>query len=130
MNRSVYTIIFLQFLTVVSIFIYGRYRCKNKNFNDPFQKKINFLDMDGWTLIHLVQNSFLGYLFPNYVIFIIMLGISWEIFEIYYGVFKPSFLKGWGHCSSDRKIWWYGKLTDIIANILGVHMGSYIKMHS
>ena len=86
--------------------------------------------MDGWTLIHLVQNSVLGYLFPNYVMFIIMLGISWEIFEIYDGVFKPSFLKGWGHCSSDRKIWWYGKLTDIIANILGVHMGSYIKIHS
>jgi hypothetical protein len=128
-NDTIYYILFLEFLTALCIFIYGRYRCKHKTFIDPFQKKIKILDLDGWSILHLVQNSVLGYLFPDYIIFIIILGVMWEVFEMYYGVFRPTFLEGWGHCSSDRKIWWYGKLTDIVSNILGVFMGSYIKTH-
>ena len=59
-------------------------------------------------------------------------GVLWELFEFYYGYFKPQFLKGWGHCiSTDNNdsggLWWYGKISDLICNFTGFICGMYLR---
>ena len=126
-----YVKIMISFIfTAASVVVYGKYRCDNNKFKDPLLLKLNINDLDGWSLSHIIYFLIMGYWFPNYFYFITGAGIIWEVFETYYGIYRPSFLKGFGHCASNmsrQKVWWYGKITDIICNIAGFYMGVYLK---
>lgn len=136
MKKPYYKIFYLTFLQWMFPLIYGKFRCDNHaTIKDPYQTKILLGDLDGWSFLHLLIGIGGGFLFPNYLYTLIAIGIVWELFETYYGIYQPSFLEGWGHCiSGDKKleentIWWYGKFTDILANIVGLLMGYFISIH-
>ena len=132
-----YVLIFIVCLILISFpIIYGKYRCDHPEFKDPFQTKLNIGDLDGWSVIHILEFTLLGYLFPTKFILLMVLGIIWESFEFYYSFHKPTFLKGFGHCitsdtqnkeNKNNPIWWYGKVSDVVCNFIGIILGMYIR---
>lgn len=113
---------------VFFIFPYGKYRCTHKSFKDPLETQL-FLGLDGWSATHFCFFFVLGYFFPNTFIFSMAVGISWELFEHYYGKERPGWLGGYGDCddlATDRTEgnWWYGKWTDIVCNSTGFLLGA------
>jgi len=92
-NSSQYYLIYLIPLSL--IFSYGQYRCSNKNFKDPLEKKIGIPGLDGWSLSHIMFFMLMGYLFPNTFIQTMTMGILWEIFEHIYGKQRPGWLGGY-----------------------------------
>jgi hypothetical protein len=112
---------------IIIIFIYGKLRCKYQ-FKDPLQYKIPIWDLDGWSVSHLIFYGFIGYLYPDYLITVMICGILWEIFEFCYGYYKPNYLKIFDNCitTDQKEKWWYGKFSDLIVNLLGFIVGSYL----
>jgi hypothetical protein len=113
------------------IFPYGKYRCTHKSFKDPLETQL-FLGLDGWSATHFCFFFVLGYFFPNTFIFSMAVGISWELFEHYYGKERPGWLGGYGDCddlATDRTEgnWWYGKWTDIVCNTSGFILGASLR---
>ena len=125
----------LYIIVLLLIFSYGNYRCSNKKFKDPLEKKIRILnlELDGWSFSHIMFFMLMGYLFPNTFIKTMLLGISWELFEHLYGKHRPGWLGGYGgecnNIATDREDgnWWYGKWTDIVCNAFGFLVGRYIN---
>ena len=128
-----YILIYSLFI-VFTIAIYGKFRCSNKDFNDPLLLKLGIWDLDGWSLTHLFFHMSLGYLFPKHIFYITFFAVLWELFEWYVGVYKPTFANGLGHCLTtdnddidSEKVWWYGKISDIIVNLTGFIIGYCIR---
>lgn len=118
---------------VMIIIIYGTIRCKGA-FVDPLTYAPvpppwdKFLD--GWGLSHLLFYAILGYLFPNRLLFITILGISWEFVE---SMFKdhPFYLSKCNYLESDDTDgWWYGRWQDIVMNTSGIIIGAWIASRS
>ena len=121
--------ILFSILPLLFIFPYGKFRCTHKNFKDPLESSL-FWGLDGWSITHFLWFMILGYIYPETFILSTMVGISWELFEHYYGEKRPGWLGGYGDChdlASDRKDgnWWYGKWSDIICNTIGFLIGQY-----
>ena len=127
---------YLLYVIVLSfIFLYGQYRCSNKTFKDPLEKKISIakIELDGWSITHVTFFMLMGYLFPNTLIQTMGMGILWELFEHVYGKHRPGWLGGYGgqcnNMATDREDgnWWYGKWTDIVCNMFGFLVGQYLS---
>lgn len=127
------TILLYELIPIIVIFSYGSYRCGNKTFKDPLEKKI--VELDGWSMTHIIWNMLIGYLFPktNELIIVFILGLLWELFEHYAGKQRQGWLGGYGDCNdlltdnTKTGNWWYGKYSDIICNTIGLLLGSYIR---
>lgn len=128
-------ILFVCFLTVLAIVIYGTIRCKGK-FVDPLTKSFvgkpwdSFLD--GWGISHFLFYMALGYYFPHRLLFLTTLGVLWELIE---SLFKehPFYLSKCHYKGTDREggaHWWYGRWQDVIMNTLGLLVGALIASHS
>lgn len=118
-------------IAITLIMIYGKYRCDHKDFKDPLETKL-ILGLDGWSMTHVTFFAILGYMYPEYFWYALLLGVMWELFEHFYGKNRPGWLGGYGDCqdiSTDRTDgnWWYGKWTDIVCNIVGFIIGVYLK---
>ena len=109
------------------IFPYGKYRCANRSFKDPLETPL-VLGLDGWSVTHFLFFLVIGYFFPKTFIFSMTAGICWELFEHWYGKFRPGWLGGYGDCNdlasdNDTGNWWYGKWSDIVCNASGFLLG-------
>ena len=120
-------------IPLIFIFLYGKYRCENKTFKDPLE--ITLAEgIDGWSITHLCWFICMGYIYPNEFIPALLVGIAWELFEHFYGVYRPGWLGGYGDCddlSTDRLEgnWWYGKWSDIACNVTGFLIGQYLNQN-
>ena len=103
------------------------YRAKNPNFKDPFQYKFGFEDMDGWSVLHLFQYLLFGFLFPKLFYPAMIIGILWEISEFYCEYYRTEWLKKYNFTTDNDDIWWYGKVSDILFNIIGFRIGMYLR---
>lgn len=129
-----YHIIAIYFtIIVVCIFGYGIYRCKSQSYDskkDILMKKLGILDLDGWSIAHFVTYLVAGYNFPDKKIIFIITSIVWELFETFLGTkYGKNFVIGVGDCSlstDTKELWWYGRLSDIIVNIVGLYVGIYL----
>ena len=135
MNKNVIYCLFIIFCPLL-IGLYGYYRCKNlETHNDLFGFSLfnnsqSDYGLDGWSLTHLFFYMLIGYLFPEKMVFTISLGIIWELFETYIGLYKPSIFKEFGFCSTDNsKVWWYGKYSDILVNFIGFIIGQHLALN-
>lgn len=125
-------ITFICFVCVLVIISYGVFRCKinNDNFVDPLTKSFapppfdQYLD--GWGISHFSFFAILAYFFPKleYLIFIWILGVLWEIVEY---MFKdhPFYISKCSYkLTTDKGTgWWYGRWQDIVMNTLGIIVG-------
>lgn len=119
-------------ICIVTILLYGQYKCNNPYFKDPLRNSLGLWDLNGWSLTHLLFYTLIGYTFKsNYLVYAFLLGCLWELFEYYYGEKRPGWLDGYGDCNmKTNKLdgrWWYGKWSDILINTLGLFLGAYIR---
>jgi hypothetical protein len=131
MYRGYYVIGIYTLVAVSLIFIYGKIRCEYKGFSDPLQFNLPIWDLDGWSLTHFLGFALVGFMRPQDVKITMAYGVAWELFEFYYGHFKPGFLANWGHCvttdsPANGSIWWYGKMSDLVMNGSGLLFGQYL----
>ena len=87
----------ITIIPLLFIFPYGKFRCNNKTFKDPLETNL-FFGLDGWSATHFVWFMCLGYLYPENWFLSTIIGISWELFEHYYGKERPGWLGGYGDC--------------------------------
>ena len=74
---------------------------------------------------HFVLFAALGYKFPEYFYTLQILGIIWELFESYLGLYKPLwFFKNNKNNSSNS---WHGRISDIFVNCIGFLIGSNLR---
>jgi VanZ family protein len=133
MNADVVKIIVISFLCAGFIMVYGFMRCRIPGYKDPLTKTV-FGErwkeiLDGWSLAHLLFYMLLGYMFPDYLILIVLIGAAWEVVESL-SQHKPFYLSG---CKAQKVIstdptnsaqgWWYSKFTDLIHNTIGAMIG-------
>ena len=134
-NFTLYISIFI--ICITTILVYGRYRVLNKKtYKDPListkiiQSKM-FGDVDGWSFAHFFFFMLIGYLFPNELYLSMTFGIIWELFEHLSGKYKPACLTGFSIGYTDDaeyEGWWYGKLSDLLMNLVGFLIGSRLKL--
>ena len=128
----------LLFSAPIMVFLYGWYRCENiRSHKDILEFSLfgdsKKLGMDGWLLSHYLFFVMLGFIHPNVMRLSVLMGLLWEVFEWWVGVYKPKFLEGIGFCPSPSgakkrgKVWWYWKWQDPIANLLGFMTGKYLS---
>ena len=96
-------------LTTASLVIlYGRYIC-SRQLKDPLLRKLGVLDLDGWSLTHVLLYMYLGYTFPTHFATIMTGGVIWELLE----------------SSQGNNSWWFGRLSDILVNAIGFLLGCH-----
>ena len=125
-------------LSILILILYGKYRCKYINSHKDILegelfKNSNKFGLDGWSVSHFIAHMIAGIVYPTTFIFTQLGGFVWELFETYVGIYKPKWVMGIGFCkhrtSSEHnkyKVWWYGKVSDIIVNITGFIVGVFI----
>ena len=124
-------------LIAITIILYSKYRCNNEKFVDPLTTGNKICSIcDGWSILHFTLFMICGYLFPKEFIFTTLCGILWELLEYLvsnteYSIFDV--LRGISQCKlTDNDTigehWFYSKYTDIILNILGFIVGSFISI--
>jgi len=104
------------------------------SFANPFRvilDNVYFSFIDGWIISHVLLYTFLGYRFPNKLMFFTFVGIFWEIIENFLST-KTDNIKLFGmylvkNDNSINKDWWYGRSIDIAANTLGYSIGEMLK---
>lgn len=65
---------------------------------------------DLWALSHTILYFMLGYLFPEHLFILMLMGIVWEVVETGLGTMSD---------------WWFGRTTDIAFNLVGL-IGGYV----
>ena len=131
--------ILLLLIPTLMVFAYGKYRCDNiVKHKDILEfglfKNSDKFGLDGWSITHFSLFFIVGFFYSKVFVITMLLGIFWELFETYVGIYKPEIIKGLGFCelsANKYKVWWYGKLSDPLANFLGFVLGmtlhNYLK---
>lgn len=118
-------------VAVLFILFYGKFRCDHPNFKDPLLNNI-VSDLDGWSLTHLGFYMLMGYLFPDKIPILFLLGVLWEIIEFYMSTTNGGLIGKFGFCQNvGEGSWWFGRYSDIIVNGVGLYIGYKLnKMHN
>jgi len=92
--------------------------------------------ISGWRLSHFIAFFIAGFLFPQCICLIFILGVAWEVFESFLGNLTQTFVPR-GEVSKRVEIstnimyregWIEGDVTDIIFNTVGLFFGAWIGM--
>tara|TARA_Y100000389_G_scaffold203601_1_gene252568 strand:+ start:2206 stop:2577 length:372 start_codon:yes stop_codon:yes gene_type:complete len=106
-------IIFFLFI-ILSIFTY-RYIKNNYLLFDILEEKI-FWNFNYWGLSHIISFFILTLIYPNYWIFLFIMGILWEIFEYFLQeIYKKYF-----------DDYWYAQYIDLLYNGIGILLAKII----
>lgn len=105
------------------IYIYGKIVETRFNGVDPLRTPIAHTDIDFWSFTHFVLFFVLGYLYPQYLPYWVIMGVIWEVVESVSG--NPEQRKKMFGTKFDFKgdKYWYGKLTDVLIDIIGLACG-------
>ena len=95
------------------------------------RKKSELANLTDGQCLHFLVFFITGFLFPqlNTITLAFLFGVFWELFEFYYGKYKPGWLGQFGDCKEletdklSKGNWWYGKWSDILMNFLGLLFG-------
>lgn len=127
---------YVPVLVIVILIILGNFKfslIKNK-MKYKFLAKGCF-DIDMWSISHLLLYVYFGYQFPNYFAEFLVIGSIWELFESMFC--KENFHRNFG-CRDNKNIfcktinrinscdYWYGKLDDLVMNMTGFVIGSWL----
>ena len=106
MNNEQYNIFIIYLISFILIIISLLYRYSIKK--DEIFLNYKFEGLNGWNISHIILYICLAYCAPNYILYLIIIGILWELGEYYF----------------ENKIQYiyYNKL-DILYNIIGCIIG-------
>lgn len=142
-NRSIggYTVpcAALYIVAVILIILYGYFLRKTKT-RDILAKRIFHhpicQEIDGWSVTHLVFFGLLGLLYPGHYLQFLAVGVAWEVIETGLGQNnievsgKRLQLIGEqdeeGNSTGKKDAYWYGKESDVIMDVLGYMLGSFL----
>lgn len=122
---------------IVIIFIGSLYQKKLQKYMNSVLFSIGGIDVDFWSISHVVLYIYFGYFFPEYFVEFLIIGALWEVFESTFC--KNSLQKIFGcNSTSTNKIcntlskltscdYWYGKLDDIAMNMIGFVIGAWLS---
>jgi hypothetical protein len=118
-------------LCALSIVLYFKLIEKDPEKLDFLNRKlftINDQPFSWWPITHVIFFAFLAFQFPDKAPFLVLIGIVWEVIEcIAQKVVNNSSNIQTIRLSDDNiqyKQWWSGSSGDIIANIIGILLGS------
>lgn len=125
-------ILFICTCIIFVTILYQLFLCNSDLGYDPLEKiHLGVGDIDGWSLTHFIFFFFLGYFFPKYYLFILTLGIIWEIIEYITGIInqknKVTLICDLTRIKRDS--WWYSKVSDIFVNIAGFIVGASLSIY-
>lgn len=85
-------------------------------------------EMSFWPITHFVLFMILGILFPCCDVIVIVAGIVWEIIEELFGKYYEKNIAKIDTSNKDIQypVWWGGRVSDIVCNILGFYTGKLI----
>ena len=99
---------------ILSVFIYGFIKNNYLSF-DILEQKI-FWNFNYWGLSHIISFFILTLIYPNYWIFLFIMGILWEIFEYFLQeIYKKYF-----------DDYWYAQYIDLLYNGIGILLAKII----
>ncbi len=137
MLSNIQQIYLIGVVCAVIIILYGIYRCKNPDFKDPLNIRMETENktisniFNGWAMSHFVFYATLGYFYPQHYIAIFIMGVIWELYEMFLQSEQPWYVKYIGNCNvgTDQTTspWWYGQYEDIIVNGTGILLGVYLS---
>ena len=117
----------LLLIAILNIAVYG-YIIQSIIKTDILENK--FADCEGcdyWAFTHFILYVILAYNFPSYYILLFLVGVTYEYIEYLIGA-TDNPLKFLGPIGSDGdQTWWYGIVSDIIFNTLGIFVGLYLS---
>jgi hypothetical protein len=137
-NRSVRGVLIpsvaFYVVAVLAIIAYGHI-LRSSGSKDFLAKQFRRdLDFDGWSVSHFLFFGFLGLMYPNRHLQFFTVGVGWELVETGLGqnAVKLSGKRlqligeqdGDGFHTGDQDAYWYGKVSDIVANMAGYCLGS------
>ena len=90
MNYQIENVIIVYGIVVVFWISLTMWREMNKKDVKILRKEL--LGLNGWSLLHFINYIFLGYLAPDYVVQVIILGAIFEIMEIPLGMYVSKYI--------------------------------------
>ena len=81
MNREIKNIIIIYSFVIIYFIITLLYRNFYKN--ELKKNRVIFSHCNIWCIKHIINYFFLSYLAPNYIIYVFIIGVVFEYFEIY-----------------------------------------------
>lgn len=82
----------------------------------PLETKLHIADLNLWSVTHFTLFTIIGFVFPNYLVTSITVGILWELIELLIskanGVLSPN------------SAFWYARLSDVLVNTCGALFGA------
>jgi hypothetical protein len=142
-NRKIggYTVpcVALYIVAIILIILYGYFLRKTKT-KDILAKRIYHhpicQEIDGWSITHLVFFGLLGFLYPGHYLQFLAAGIIWEVIETGLGQnrFEVSGKRlqligeqdDEGNSTGKKDAYWYGKESDIVVDVVGYTIGSFL----
>ncbi len=136
------SVIVIILAVIIVIFIYG-YIVRNYLHKDVLEQ--NFASCTGcdyWAGSHFLLFMLLGYMFPDKLLLMMILGIIWEFIETYLGTQKLKLFgrrvvligntneNGETKSNDEDDSWWYGRVTDIAFNLMGLITGYGISEYT
>lgn len=111
--------------SILLIYIYG-VLTRELWFDDDMMHSLLIpdTDIDYWSLAHLILFTFLGYYFPLYIPYFIVLGVIWEGIENATG--NPDIRRQFVGDGFKGDKYWYAKISDIFIDILGLSLGLFL----
>jgi len=106
--------------------------------------KLPEASIDWWSVSHFGLFCILGYLFPDHLLELLLIGVAWEIIEDalsppdskilvdckkkYPNWLSEKFRVLWCDYFGLSKDYWYAKWDDIFSNVLGIILGHYLRV--
>jgi hypothetical protein len=127
----------LYIVVVLVIILYG-YVLRRVKAKDLLARQIYShpicQDIDGWSITHFMFFGLLGVLYPGQHLQFFLVGYAWEVIETLLGQNKFQMsgkrlqLLGEqdaeGNSTGDDDAYWYGKMSDVVADNFGYAIGS------
>jgi hypothetical protein len=84
--------------------------------------------LNGWCITHFIFFTYIGYKYPDYLVFSMVAGGSWEVYEYFLSkIFPRLFPNIANKIDQNMSSWCYGSYEDIIMNYLGFTFGQYLN---
>lgn len=101
---------------------------------------IEAFDLDWWSVIHFALFAYFGFVKPNYPLTFFLAGCAFEVFEDSLASDATTKLMectrkdvknstlGKIHCNGYKDSYWYGKVDDVMVNLIGYVTGQAVRL--
>lgn len=124
---------YIPVIIIILLIIVGNFFKPIKSRMHTVLVSIGGIDIDWWSVSHIVLYIYFGYQFPNSFAEFLIIGSVWELIETFFCREKFERITNCTDsesaiCRGMRKInscdYWYGKIDDVAMNMIGFVIGA------